>query len=199
MCSKCPPPARIHDLRRSRHWSIAASIMFYSESTQVCVKRFWRSDVTNLCFVHALLHNNPKFYNVQVHFDEAYTIHLMQFSMVISHCNITFSLFRISQGSVATLIKEWSSYSPMYRSPLNLTMKTALKSVLIFHEVTDKNKISWFIFVAHGVSCFFFHYYIRQGECFRRCLSVCLVVSNFAGKLPNGFAWNFQGRLATDQ
>jgi len=27
-------------------------------------------------------------------------------------------------------------------------------------------------------------------------LFVCLFVSNFAGKFPNGFAWNFQGRLA---
>jgi len=30
------------------------------------------------------------------------------------------------------------------------------------------------------------------------CLSVCLFVSNFAQKLPNGFAWNFQGRLASE-
>ena len=28
------------------------------------------------------------------------------------------------------------------------------------------------------------------------CLSVCLFVSNFVQKLVNGFAWNFQGRLA---
>ena len=28
------------------------------------------------------------------------------------------------------------------------------------------------------------------------CLFVCLSVSNFAQKLPNGFAWNFDGRLA---
>jgi len=28
------------------------------------------------------------------------------------------------------------------------------------------------------------------------CLSVCLFVSNFAQKLPNGFAWNFQRKLA---
>ena len=28
---------------------------------------------------------------------------------------------------------------------------------------------------------------------------VCLFVSNFAQKLPNGFASNFQGRLAMDQ
>jgi len=31
------------------------------------------------------------------------------------------------------------------------------------------------------------------------CLSVCLSVSNFAQKLPNGFAWNFQGRLVMGQ
>jgi len=30
-------------------------------------------------------------------------------------------------------------------------------------------------------------------------LFVCLSVSNFARKLPNGFAWNFQGRLAMGQ
>jgi len=62
-------------------------------------------DVTNLCSVHALLHNTPNFYNLQIHFDEAYTIPLMQFSLVISRCNITFLLFRLSQGSVATLIR----------------------------------------------------------------------------------------------
>jgi len=32
MCSKCPPPARIHDLRLSRHWSITASMTFYVQS-----------------------------------------------------------------------------------------------------------------------------------------------------------------------
>ena len=48
-----------------------------------------------------------------------------------------------------------------------------------------------------------FTHYLRQGAwrrlCFRRCLSVCLSVSNFAQKLPNGFAWNIQGRLANEQ
>jgi len=39
-----------------------------------------------------------------VHFDEV-VIHLMQLSLVISHCNITFSVFLLSQGSVATLIR----------------------------------------------------------------------------------------------
>ena len=33
--------------------------------------------------------------------------------------------------------------------------------------------------------------------CNRRCLSVCLFVSNFVQK--NGFVWNFQGRLAMGQ
>jgi len=43
MCSKCPPLARIHDLRLSHHWSIAASITFCSKSTQVCDKHLCRS------------------------------------------------------------------------------------------------------------------------------------------------------------
>jgi len=39
----------------------------------------------------------------KVHFDEA-MIHLMEFSLVLSRCNITFSVFLLSLGSVATLI-----------------------------------------------------------------------------------------------
>jgi len=35
--------------------------------------------------------------------------------------------------------------------------------------------------------------------CNRRCLSVCLSVSNFAQKLTNRFAWNIEGRLAIGQ
>jgi len=38
--------------------------------------------------------------------------------------------------------------------------------------------------------------YLRQGWCNHRCLSICLTVSNFAQKLPNGFAWNFKEMLA---
>jgi len=89
------------------------------------------TDVTNLCFIHALLHDTPNFYHsIQVHFDEAYTIHLMQFTLVISHCNITFPLFRHSH-SVATLLRwgGWSSHRHMCRSLLNLTVKSTLKSV----------------------------------------------------------------------
>jgi len=143
MCSKCPPPARTHDLRRSRHWSVAASITFCSESTQVCIKRFGGHRCRKSLFRTRIAAQHSKFYNLQVHFDEVYTIHLMQFSLVITHCNITFSLFRFSQGSVATLIRwgGWSLYCHMYRSSSNLTVKTALKSV-DFHEITDKNKLA---------------------------------------------------------
>jgi len=38
-----------------------------------------------------------------------------------------------------------------------------------------------------------------RGICNRRCLFVCLSVSNFAQKLLNEFSWNFQGRLAMGQ
>jgi len=52
-----------------------------------------------------------------VNFDEA-MIHMIQFSLVISHCNTTFSVFGLSQGSVATLTRwgGWRSYRHMWRS-----------------------------------------------------------------------------------
>ena len=45
------------------------------------------------------------------------------------------------------------------------------------------------------------HYYLCQGGYVFVvvCLPVCLSVSNFAQKLPNGFAWSIQGTLAYDQ
>jgi len=43
----------------------------------------------------------------------------------------------------------------------------------------------------------YFYYLCQGGYVFVVvCLSVCLSVSNFEQKLLNGFAWNFQGRLA---
>ena len=131
MCSKCSPPASTHDLTRSRHWSIVASITFCSKSTQVCVRHFCRSQMSQIFVLYTHCCTTPKFYNLQVHFDEAYMMHLMRFSSVICHCNITFSLFRRSQGSVATWTGwvGWNSYRHMYRSKLNLTLKTALKFV----------------------------------------------------------------------
>jgi len=68
----------------------------------------------------------------------------MQFSSVISHCNITFLLFWLSQGSVATLIT-WGGYLHMYRSSLILTVKTALKFVDFFTKL--QTKISWLHFL----------------------------------------------------
>jgi len=40
----------------------------------------------------------------RVHFDDT-MIHLMQFSLITPRRNITLSVFRLSQGSVATLIR----------------------------------------------------------------------------------------------
>ena len=70
---------------------------------------------------------------------------------VISRC-YTFSVFLLSQGSVATLIGRggWSSYRHMCRSFLNLTVKTALKSV-DFWKSLYRPKLVGFFFMAHGV------------------------------------------------
>ena len=84
-----------------------------------------------------------------VHFDEA-IIHLLLFSLVIFRCNITFSVFWLSQGSVPTWIRwgGWSSYCYMCRSFMNLYVKTALKCV---DKVTYKNKLAPF----YGPRCTF--------------------------------------------
>jgi len=54
----------------------------------------------------------------EVHFDEA-MIHLMEFSLVISRCNITFSVFLLSQGSVAMLIR-WCGWSHIVTCAVHL-------------------------------------------------------------------------------
>ena len=89
--------------------------VLFTVNPSLCEAFLQVTDVIDLCFVHALLHNTSKFYNPQVHFDEACTIRLMQCSLAISHGNITFSLFWVSQRSVATLIRwdGWSSYRYM--------------------------------------------------------------------------------------
>jgi len=81
-----------------------------------------------------------------VNFDEA-MIYLMQFSLVISHCNITFSVFWLSQGSVATLIRwgGWRSYHHTLCSFISQQWKLYY-NLLIFGEVTEKNKLAPFLY-----------------------------------------------------
>jgi len=111
---KCPPSACTHDLRWSCHWLIAVSMMFWSKSNQVYIKRFRRSlmswnfvSYTHCCMAPQI--SKCKSHDDPGPLDEA-MIHLMQFSLVLFLCNITFSVFWLSQGSVATLIRwgEWS-------------------------------------------------------------------------------------------
>ena len=86
-------------------------------------------DVTNLCSVHTLLHNTPNF---TIYGPFRWSIYdTFDAFLVIYHCNITFSLFRLSLDSVETLIRWgwWSSYRHMHRSSLILSVKTELKSV----------------------------------------------------------------------
>jgi len=128
MCSKCPSPARMisdgcatgQSQPRSVHSQPKLASSVYADHR--CHKSLFRTRIAA---------QHPKLYNLQAHFDKACTIHLIQFSLLISHGNVTFSLFWFSQGSVATLIRwsGWSSCRHMYRSSLNLTVKTALKSV----------------------------------------------------------------------
>jgi len=85
-----------------------------------------------------------------VHFDEA-MLHLMQLVLVISHCNITFSVFWLSQGSAATSIRwgGWNSYCHMCRSFSKSNSENALKSIDFFTKLPTKR--SWVLF--HGPRC----------------------------------------------
>jgi len=107
MYSKCPPPARTHDLRRSRHWSVVASDSDSDHDVLVKVKPSLIQSFSQVCF-HTYIRNKII---TLVHFDEA-VMHLMLFSLAVFRCNIIFSAFWLSQGSVATLIRQggWSSY-----------------------------------------------------------------------------------------
>ena len=71
-------------------------------------------------------------------------IQLMQFSLVISRCNITFSVFWLSQGSVATLImwRGWSSYHHVCRSFFDTTVKNCIKIRWFFRKLQTKTRHS---------------------------------------------------------
>jgi len=108
LCLKCPPPTHTY-LRWSCYWSFAVSMTSWLESNQVCIKRFHRSSTSWIFISYSHCCTTPEISKFKAHDDpgplwRSYD-HLMQLSLVISHCNITFSVFWLSQGSVATLIR----------------------------------------------------------------------------------------------
>jgi len=118
---------------------------FRSKSKQVCIKCFHRSSMSWIFVSYTLCCLTPQISKYKAHDDPgsrwwSYEIHLMQFSLVISHCNITYLVFWLSQGSVATLIRwgGWSSYCHTCHSFLNLSVKTVLKSVDFWQSYREK-------------------------------------------------------------
>jgi len=108
------------------HWSIVASInMPSSKSNQVCIKRFRRSSMSRIVsYTHCCITPQiSKHLMPLIQFDKA-MIHLMQLLLVISCCDIT-SVFWVSQGSVATVIR-WGRWGS------NLTVKIALGYIVYF-------------------------------------------------------------------
>jgi len=80
-----------------------------------------------------------------VHFDET-MMHLMQFSLVISHCNITFLVLLLSQGSVATLIRwgGWSSYCHVPFISISIS-ENCIKIRWFLTKLQTKNKLAPFL------------------------------------------------------
>jgi len=123
-------PHMISDGHTTCQWCSAGS-----KSNQVCIKPFRRSSMSWIFVSYTHCCITPQINKFKAHDDPSQLWwsydHLMQFSLVISHCNITFSVFWLSQGSAATLIRwgEWRSYRYMWRSFVSLTVKTILKFV----------------------------------------------------------------------
>ena len=86
----------------------------WSKSNRVCIKRFSRSLISYVFVSYMRRCTTPQISKLRhvmtlVHSDEA-MMHLMQFSLVRSRCNVTFSVLWFSQGSVATLLR-WGALS----------------------------------------------------------------------------------------
>jgi len=131
-----------------------ALMMFWSKSKQVCIKCFCRSSMSWIfvsCTLCCIIPHKVNFRQMMtlVHFDEA-MLHLMQLSLIISHCNITFSVFWRSQGSLATLIRwgGWNSYCHVSF----ISKSNSEKCIKICWFLTKlPTKISLLFFMAHGV------------------------------------------------
>jgi len=125
--------------RCPRCWSIAVSMMSWSKSNQVCISIFTGLRRQESLFHTCIAVQHSKQVHLRhmmnmVHFTLMKLWSSDSFSLVISlisRCNSTFSVFWLSQGSVATLImwSGWSWYCHIYGSFVNLRVKTALQSV----------------------------------------------------------------------
>ena len=130
----------------------AALMTFRSKSKQVCIKCFHRSSMSWIFVSYTFCCLTPQISKFKAHNDPGSRneamVHVMQFFLVIFRSNITFLVFWLSQGSVATLIRwgGWSSNCHMCRSFLNLSVKTVLKSVDFWQSYREK--ISWVLFMA---------------------------------------------------
>ena len=134
----------------STHISLMATLLVFRsvddvlvKSNQVCIKRFHRSSTSWIFIPYTHCCTTPEISKFKAHDDSgalwwSYD-HLMQCSLVISCCNITFSVFWLSRGSVATLISwgGWSSYHT-YHSFVILTVKAALKYIDVWQSYREK-------------------------------------------------------------
>jgi len=80
MCSKCTPPARIQmisDCRATGHRRLDNVLFKVNPSLR---QAFAGHRCHKSLFRTRIVAEHPKFYSLQVHLDEAYTIRFMQFS-----------------------------------------------------------------------------------------------------------------------
>jgi len=150
---KCPPPA-------STQWSqmvTPALMTFPLKSNQVRIKHFRRPSMSWIFVSYTLRCITPQISKYKARDDPGplwwsydTMIHLMQFPLVISRCNITFSVFWLSHGSVATLIT-WGGSCLVSHVPF-ISKSISENCIKIRWFLTKlQTKISWLLFMAHDV------------------------------------------------
>jgi len=105
----CPPPVRTH-LRCSRHWSIR-SVADVMAKVKTSLRQALSMSWIFVSYTHCCM--TPQISKFKTHHNNRllwWSLHLMQFSLVISHCNMALSVFWLSHDSVATLIS-WNVHT----------------------------------------------------------------------------------------
>jgi len=163
MCSKCPLSS-VHHHAPACTWSQMVTPLVNHSIHNVLVRvkpslhQAFSHVVDVIMFVsctHCCITSQVsefKAHDNVVHFDEA-VMHLMQFSFVICHCNITFMMFWLSQGSVATFIRwgEWSSLVHAINVLFILISNSENCTKIRWCLSKLQTKISLLLFMVHDV------------------------------------------------
>jgi len=144
MCLKCPPPAHTWSQMVAPLDSRSLSNVLFKVKPSLHQAFLEVVDITNLCFVHALLHNTPNFI-ICSPFWWSYAIHSMQFSLVISHRNVIFcsviffSVLTFTRYCSNSNYVRWVKFIPTHVSFIvESNRENCIKIIIFWHSYRQK-------------------------------------------------------------